>query len=274
MPDFEDRFGGIAKVLGGAGLERLRFAHVCVVGVGGVGSWAAEALARSGVGELTLVDLDDVCVSNLNRQLPALTSTVGQPKAAVLAARLADINPAIEVHTCIEFFTPENAEHLLAPRFAAVLDAIDSPSLKARLIAAGRERGLRVVTTGGAGGRRDPTRIRVADLAETSRDPLLAQVRSLLRQHHAFPRDGSLFGVDCVFSSEPLHYPEAPAGSDAAGGAAETMEPGRSACERRYGAVSFVTGAFGFAAAAQVVARVAGLPGLAAGHPAAGRRAG
>lgn len=154
-----------------------------------------------------------------------------------------------------------------------MLDAIDSPSLKARLIGACRDRGLRVVAVGGAGGRRDPTRIRVADLAATSRDPLLAQVRSLLRKHQRFPRDGSPFGVDCVFSVEPLHYPETVNVCESAGSPAEAVEPGKSGCERRYGAVSFVTGAFGFAAAAQAVAIIAGLPGLADAPPVASRKA-
>jgi tRNA A37 threonylcarbamoyladenosine dehydratase len=147
----------------------------------------------------------------------------------------------------------------LAPRYDAVLDAIDSPSLKALLIARCRAQGLPVVTVGGAGGRRDPTRIRVADLARTSRDPLLAEVRRRLRSEHGFPRGATPFGVDCVFSTEPLRYPD-PAGCAAAAEAGTEAGP---ACERRFGAVCFVTGAFGFAAAAQVVAKLAGLPGLA-----------
>ena len=273
MGDFEDRFGGIARVLGAPGLERLRRGHVCIIGLGGVGSWAVEALARSGVGELTLVDLDDVCISNVNRQLPALDSTVGRAKATVLAARLTDINPALRVHPRIEFFTAESAPGLLDSSFDVVLDAIDSPSLKARLIAACRERGRPVVTTGGAGGRRDPTRIRVADLADSFRDPLLAQVRSLLRKHHAFPRDGTPFGVDCVFSVEPLQYPEAAACPVPEATTGIAADDG-AVCERRYGAASFVTGAFGFAAAAQVAAILAGRPGLAGARPMAGRRAG
>ncbi len=265
MSTFGERFGGVARVVGDAALARLRAAHVAVIGLGGVGSWAVEALARSGVGELTLVDLDEVCVSNFNRQLPALTSTVGRPKAAVLAARLRDINPELRVHPRMEFFTADTAGTLLAPRFDAVLDAIDSPALKALLIARGRERGFPVVTSGGAGGRRDPTQIRVADLARTSRDPLLAEVRRRLRAEHGFPRGDGAFGVDAVFSTEPLRYPAPEECAAAAEG---------PACERRFGALCFVTGAFGFAAAAQVVARVTGLPGLAWSGPAAGRKGG
>lgn len=252
MSDFAVRFGGVARVLGAAALERLRAAHVAVIGLGGVGSWAVEALARSGVGALTLVDLDEVCLTNVNRQLPALTSTVGQPKVAVLAARVADIHPAVRVQARAEFFTAETAADLLAPRYDAVLDAMDSPSLKALLLAGCRERGIPAVTSGGAGGRRDPIQIRVADLALTGRDPLLAEVRKRLRCEFGFPRGGRLFGVDAVFSTEPRRaLPEE--GCDRA-----DAHHGGAACERRFGALCFVTAAFGMAAAAQVVARLLG----------------
>lgn len=249
MHDWDQRFAGVARALGVSALDRLRAAHVLVVGLGGVGSWAVEALARTGVGELTLVDLDDVCVTNINRQLPALGSTIGRGKADLLAARVQDIQPAARVHAVREFFTADTAECLLAPACSVVVDAIDSPSLKALLIAGCRARGLPVVTVGGAGGRRDPTQVRVADLARTSRDPLLAGVRSLLRQEHGFPRGEALFGVPCVFSTEPLRYP-AEAGACAAGVAAGD---GGLACERRYGSLCAVTGTFGFVAAAQAV---------------------
>lgn len=261
MNEYDQRFGGVARLCGGTGLARLRRAHVCVVGVGGVGSWTVEALARSGVGKLTLVDLDDVCVTNVNRQLPALASTVGRPKVAVLAERIADINAGCVVHPVPEFFTAANAARLLEPGFDYVVDAIDSPSLKALLIAFCRERDLRVITAGGAGGRRDPTRVRVADLAHTSHDPLLAAVRSLLRREYGFARSGEPFGVGCVFSREPVQYPAEGEAPCEVGSEAQT---GASACERRFGTVSFVTGTFGFVAAAQVVAKLAGLAGLAA----------
>ncbi len=257
MSEHDQRFGGVARLCGSDGFARLQRAHVGVIGVGGVGSWTVEALARSGVGELTLVDLDDVCLTNLNRQLPALASTLGRPKVAVLAERIAEINRACVVHPVPEFFTADSAARLLAPRFDHVVDAIDSPSLKALLIASCRERQVPVITVGGAGGRHDPTCVRVADLAHSSHDRLLAAVRSQLRREYAFPRRGEAFGVDCVFSREPMQLPP---GGDAAG----EGEPGGSACERRFGTVSFVTGTFGFVAAGQVVARLAGLPGLAA----------
>ncbi len=252
MSDVAVRFGGVARVLGAAAVERLRAAHVAVIGVGGVGSWAVEALARSGVGELMLADLDEVCLTNVNRQLPALTSTVGRSKVAVLAERVADIHPAARVHARAEFFTADTAADLLAARYDAVLDAMDSPSLKALLLARCRERGIPVVTSGGAGGRRDPTQIRVADLALTGRDPLLAEVRERLRREFGFPRGGRPFGVDAVYSLEPLRPPpgEGCEGPEAEGSGAT--------CERRFGALCFVTAAFGMAAAAQVVARLLG----------------
>jgi len=255
MDPYNERFGGLARLYSASGLERLRCAHVCVVGVGGVGSWAVEALARSGVGALTLVDLDDVCVRNVNRQIHALDGELGKPKVEVLARRIQAINPACRVDARQAFFVKSNAEELLAPGYSAVLDAIDSPSLKAFLIGSCRERGLPVVTTGAAGGRRDPTAIKVADLSESSNDRLLFQVRRLLRRHHAFPQPGERFGVECVLSREPVVYP----GDDGSVCAARPGDPDlRLDCETGYGTACFVTGAFGLVAASRIVAAITG----------------
>jgi tRNA A37 threonylcarbamoyladenosine dehydratase len=254
MTDHDKRFGGIARLFSGDGLARLRAAHVCVVGIGGVGSWTAEALARSGVGALTLVDLDEICETNMNRQLHAVEATVGQAKVAAMAARIRAFAPDCRVHAVQEFFTAENASRILDGGFGCLVDAIDSPSKKARLIAACRERGLGIVTTGGAGGRRDPTKLQVCDLALTFRDALLQEVRKLLRKRHGFPRDREPFGVDCVFSTEEPVYPHAD------GTVCATREPGgglRLDCESGYGTASFVTGAFGLAAAGVVVEKIA-----------------
>ena len=166
--DYLERFGGVARLVGRAGLERLRTAHVCVVGVGGVGSWAVEGLARSGVGALTLVDLDDVCVTNVNRQLPALDGQIGRPKVAVLLERVRLINPQCRVEAVSEFFTEATADRLLAPDFDYVIDAVDLMSHKARLIAGCRDRGRPCLTVGAAGGRRDPTQVR-AGISATRR---------------------------------------------------------------------------------------------------------
>lgn len=253
--DYHARFSGLGRLFGQAGLDRLRAAHVGVIGVGGVGSWAAEALARSGIGSLTLVDPDDVCVSNTNRQLPALEGGYGLAKVTALAARLQAINPACRVLPRQEFFSGESADRILGGGFDYVLDAIDSPADKCRLIAGCRERGLPVFVTGGAGGRRDPTALRVADLARSTHDRLLAGVRSQLRKEHGFPGEGSLFGVECVYSPEPVVYPA----SD--GGVCARREPGselRLDCESGYGTACFVTGAFGFVAAGRIVRVLAG----------------
>jgi tRNA threonylcarbamoyladenosine dehydratase len=254
MTNHEARFGGILRLFGKGGQERLRRAQVCVIGIGGVGSWAVEALARTGIGALTLVDLDDVCISNVNRQLHAVTGEFGKPKVEVMAARVQLINPDCVVHAQQMLFTATTAEQILAPKYDCVLDAIDSTEMKALLIAQCRQRNLPIVVTGGAGGRRDPTALRVEDLARTTHDRLLATTRNLLRTDHGFPRDTKKkFGVACVYSPEAQIYPTKD------GSVCDQPEPGtrrRLDCRTGYGTACFVTGAFGFAAAAQVVKSV------------------
>lgn len=253
--DYAQRFGGLARLYGRAGLERLRAAHVCVVGVGGVGSWAVEALARSGVGALTLIDLDDVCVTNVNRQLPALDGQIGRPKVAVLAERVRLINPACRVEGAAEYFTTASAARLLEPRYDFVIDATDKLSNKCLLITGCRERGYPALTVGSAGGKRNGTVVRVADLAHTERDELLRQVRRKLRRQCGFPRDMHQdFGVACVYSQEKPVFPWAD------GTCATAPEPGSSLtldCASGFGTATHVTAAFGLAAAGEVVRRVA-----------------
>jgi tRNA threonylcarbamoyladenosine dehydratase len=248
-----ERFGGVGRLVGRAALERLQAAHVAVIGAGGVGSWAVEALARSGVGALTLVDLDDVCVTNVNRQLPALDGQIGRPKVAVLAERVRLINPECRVTAATEFFTPTTAERLLAGAFDHLVDAIDTMSHKALLIAQCGERGIPVVTVGGAGGRCDPTKIRVGDIGEAG-DELLRLVRKKLRRDHGF-RAGAhkgitRMGVRAVWSTEAPIFPRAD------GTCAAQPEPGSNLaldCESGFGTAVFVTGTFGLVAAAEVV---------------------
>jgi tRNA A37 threonylcarbamoyladenosine dehydratase len=255
MSDFEIRFSGIARLYGQSGLEKLRAAHVCVVGVGGVGTWAAEALARSGVGALTLVDLDEVCASNINRQLHALTETVGRAKVDVMAERIRAINPDCRVTPEPKFFNEQTADELLATKFDFVLDAIDSVTNKILLLAACRKKDLPVVACGGAGGRRDGTQVRVADLARASHDQLLSEVRRKLRKEHQFPGEGSMMGVECVYSAETPVFPQ-PDGS-----VCKKRPPAEAGtrlnCNGGLGSATFVTGAFGFAAAGIVVRRIA-----------------
>ena len=256
MSDFDQRFSGIQRLYGKAALDRFRQAHVCVVGIGGVGTWAVEALARSGIGKLTLIDLDEVCVSNVNRQLHALDGEIGKAKVESMAVRVRAINPDCQITARQEFFTDTNAGEILSTKFDAVLDAIDNVPNKCLLIAGCREASIPIITTGGAGGRRDATQIRVADLNRTTHDGLLQAVRKRLRQDFNFPRDPKAsFGIDCVFSAEPPIFPQ----SD--GSVCAQREEGsdlRLNCESGYGTATFVTGTFGFVAAAEVLKKLAG----------------
>jgi tRNA A37 threonylcarbamoyladenosine dehydratase len=253
--DASQRFGGIARLYGAAGLHRLQGAHVCVIGIGGVGSWAVEALARSGVGAITMIDLDDVCLTNINRQLPALDGQIGRPKVDVLGERVRLINPACRVERRHQFFTEATAVELLAPGYSFVIDATDKLANKCRLIVGCRERSIPLLTVGSAGGRRDGTAVRVVDLARATQDELLRQVRRKLRRDLGFPRDVRAdFGVACVFSLELPVYPWAD------GTCAAKPEPGSSLtldCATGFGTAAFVSGAFGFAAAGEVVRRIA-----------------
>lgn len=255
MEDFTQRFGGIGRLYGAAGLERLRNAHVAIVGVGGVGSWAVEALARSAIGAMTLIDLDDVCITNVNRQLPAHDGNIGRPKVDALADRVKLINPACRVERAAEFFTASTADELLSPKFDFVFDATDKLSNKCLLIAKSRERGYPVITVGGAGGKRDGTQVRVRDLAHTEQDELLRQVRRKLRRDYGFPRGEQVeFGIPAVFSPEKPIFPWAD------GTCSAEAEPGSSLtldCASGFGTATAVTGSFGFAAAGEVVRRIA-----------------
>jgi len=207
--DYSRRFGGLSRLYGAAALTRFEAAHVCVVGLGGVGSWAAEALARSAIGQITLIDLDMVAESNVNRQIHALGDTFGQAKTDAMAERILAINPRCEVTRIEDFVALENLDEMLDRGFDYVIDAIDQVRTKAAMIAWCKAHGVPLITSGGAGGQIDPTRIEIADLARTIQDPLLSKVRSLLRKEYGFTKDTKKkFGVPAVFSSEPLRYPE------------------------------------------------------------------
>lgn len=254
--DFERRFGGIARLYGPAGLARFQAAHVCIVGVGGVGSWVVEALARSAIGKLTLIDLDNVSESNINRQIQALSDTIGQAKVSALAARIAQINPACVVVEVEDFITPENLPELIkAPQFDYVIDAIDSVKAKTALLAFCRAEGIAVVTIGGAGGQTDPGMIEIRDLCRTEQEPLLSLVRKRLRQQYGFPRGTrNKFGIDAVFSMEPLKAPDASCAVDdvAAAGISGLNCAG-------FGSAMVVTASFGMQAAGLVLRKLAGI---------------
>ena len=245
------RFGGIARLYGAAATQRIAAAHVCVIGIGGVGSWAAEALARSGIGRLTLIDLDHVAESNINRQVHALDASLGQAKVAAMALRIAAINPRCSVDGVEDFVEPENVESLL-PACDAVIDAIDAVRAKAALIARCRRLDRYVVTTGGAGGRVDPTAVRVDDLSRTVQDALASKVRARLRKEYGFPRDPKKkFGVECVYSPEQIRRPRE--------GSCDVDQAGLHGLNcAGYGSSVAVTACFGFAAAARVLTRLAG----------------
>ncbi len=256
--EFQTRFSGIGRLYGRLGLARLRSSRVAVIGVGGVGSWAVEALARSGIGHLSLVDLDDICVTNINRQLPALETTVGRSKVEVLEERVRLIQPEIEVKAQSQFFTAATAENILGPGFDFVVDGIDHLANKCLLIAECRRRGIPLVVCGGAGGRRDPTGVRIADLAATSHDPLLAQVRAVLRTEYRFPRDQQGYGVSCVYTQELPVFPQEDGSVCAERPEGLSGSEMRLNCDSGFGAAAFVTGVFGFAAASVVVKGLTG----------------
>ena len=242
------RFGGILRLYGEGGQARLAAARVCVVGIGGVGSWAAEGLARSGVGQLTLIDLDHVAESNINRQIHATDPTLGQAKVQAMRERIASYYPACDVTPVDDFLTVENTAGLLGTGYDCVIDAIDTARAKVAMIAFCRRTGVPVVTCGAAGGQRDPTQIRVDDLTRATQDPLLAKVRSQLRKEHGFTREPKKrFGVEAVFSIEPLRYPRVGAACDLPRGGAGGLNCGG------FGSVVTVTASMGLFAAARAI---------------------
>lgn len=259
------RFDRLGRLVGDAAMQRLFATHAMVIGLGGVGSYAAEMLARSGVGRLTLVDFDEVCVTNVNRQLHALTGTVGRRKVDLLVERCAMINPKAEVVGVPSFYDAASSDELLAAAPDYVVDAIDSVTSKVHLIAACLDRGARVVSSVGSGGRLDPTQIRVADLARVEGDPLARQLRKLLRKGAGDDRWAEAFGVPTVHSLEVPREPVELA-YDEGRGFRCVCPQGRAPdrpfdCERRnriYGTAGFVTGAFGFACAGRVVSHAIG----------------
>ena len=250
--DLERRFGGLERLYGVTGAGRIRHAHVLVAGVGGVGSWAVEALARSGIAGLTLVDLDHIAESNINRQIHALDDTVGQAKVLAMRDRVARINPACRVLAIDDFVEPGNwlnivgaAERENGP-LTAVVDACDQASAKLAMAAWARESRRLFVTVGAAGGKRHAHRVEIEDLASVTHDPLLAGVRQKLRKFHGAPRDGKKIGVACVFSRESVAPPDASCAIDGDG----------SLNCHGYGSVVTVTATFGQCAAGWVLDRI------------------
>jgi len=249
-----ERFLGIDRLYGDGAVARLDACHVAVIGLGGVGSWAVEALARSGVGRMTLVDADDLCLSNTNRQLPAIAGQYGRGKADAMAERCQAINPAIAIDPVAAFLTPSNLDDLLDRGYDLVLDACDSFRSKVEAIAWCRRRKQPLITVGSAGGRVDPTLVRVRDLSRTEHDALLALVRKKLRGEFAFPKNAQrYFGVPAIYSLENVRYPQADGSvcglrPKVGGEAALKLD-----CGAGLGAATHVTGAFAFAAAGKAI---------------------
>jgi len=256
-PDLQRRFGGLERLYGVEGAANIRSAHVAVVGIGGVGSWAAEALARSGVGEITLIDLDHIAESNINRQVHALDATVGQAKVTAMHERIAQINPACVVHEVDEFASPDNWPAILQSSTSrgvtAVIDACDDVKTKTAIAAWALQTKSLFIACGAAGGKRLAHLVDVDDIARTTHDPLLAQVRYRLRKFHGAPKEGKPIGVACVFSREAVAPPDPSCNIDGTG---DDSGDGSLNCHG-YGSVVSVTATFGQCAAGWVLDSVA-----------------
>jgi tRNA A37 threonylcarbamoyladenosine dehydratase len=258
--DFARRFGGVSRLYGADGLKKLQSSHVCVIGIGGVGSWAAEALARNAVGTITLIDLDNIAESNVNRQLHAVDGAFGKAKVTAMHERIHSINPLATVHEIEDFVTLENANAMLSRNYDGIVDCIDDAKAKMAIVAFCKSNNIPLVTTGGAGGRLDPTRIRQADLSQVTGDRLLAKVRNGLRRDYAFPKGddsknktfkpkASLFGITAIYSDENVIQPNRTCETDA-----EAAITGLNCAG--YGSSVCVTAPFGFAAAAALLSKI------------------
>ncbi len=254
MSEYQERFAGLRRLYGEEAYALLKQLHIGVIGVGGVGSWVVEALARSGIGEITQVDFDEIANSNVNRQVHALTETVGEKKIAVMTKRVREINSECRVHAIDDFINMDNMQSILDRGYDCVVDAIDSIKFKAAMINHCRRNKIPIIATGGAGGLSDPTMIKVDDLSRTYNDPLAAKVRRQLRDEYGFTRNSKrTFGVECVFSSQQQVYPKAD-------GSVSYEKPGIHGvsldCRFGYGTSSTVTATFGFVAAARAIDKV------------------
>lgn len=248
------RFGGIARLYGETALRAFHGAHFVVAGIGGVGTWVAEALARSGIGEITLIDMDDICITNTNRQIHAMSSTIGKQKIDVMAERLRDINPELKVHAVDEFLETDNLDELIPASADAVIDAIDAAYVKAALINHCKRKKKIILTVGSAGGKLDPRQIISGDLSRTTNDPLLAKTRNTLRRWHNFSRNPKrVFSIEAVYSTEQMTYPAQDGGTCQA---KSGLEAGTKLdCSGGFGAATMVTATFGFVAVSRALER-------------------
>lgn len=236
------RFDAIARLYGDHEYNALKKAHVLVVGIGGVGTWAAEALARSGVGEISLVDMDEICISNTNRQIHALGNNYGKMKVEALKERMILINPSCKVNAIVDFFTAQSKDKILSGKIDFVIDAMDSVRNKCLLIAECKQKDIPIITTGGAGGKFDPTKIQIADLNRSYNDKLLYVIRTNLKRFHNFSKDKKrTYKIPCVFSPEPRTLPT------------QQCNSSNLNCNNGFGSITHITGIFGFYAAGHVI---------------------
>lgn len=248
-------FSAVRRAYGDEGFSRLQQSHICVAGIGGVGSWVAEALARSGVGTITMIDHDDIATSNINRQVHADSTTVNQSKVEVMAGRIAAINPDCVCTAIDDMVVTKNLDKYIDNKFDFVIDAIDTITFKASLIVHCKRSKIPVITIGGAGGRNDPSKVGIIDLNKTWNDTLASSVRKRLRQKHGWSRNPARrYGVECVFSCQQPLYPQ----SD---GTVAQKKPGHAGvtldCDTGYGSLVGVTAVFGFVAASRVMNKIA-----------------
>lgn len=258
--EYNLRFGGIARLYGTKELAKLASAHVLIVGLGGVGSWVVEALTRSGIGQLTIVDLDDVCITNTNRQLCATVETIGHSKALTLKKRAQSINPEIKINCIEEFFSEKTFENIISTSYDFVVDCIDSLDSKCLLVSECHKRNIPIITIGGAAGKIDPTQIKIDDLAFSMNDSLLQRLRKKLRRDYGFKKtpgkslkSRKKMGIFCLYSPEPQRYP------NANGEVCNTPDPETNLkldCQTGMGSSLMVTGTFAFMAASIVVKEI------------------
>ena len=257
MNDFNERFGGISRLYGQNESQVLKQAHVCIIGIGGVGSWAVEGLARSGIGKISLIDHDDIAHSNINRQIHSLSNTVDRSKVDTMAERVQLINPLCEISAIDDFITESNLKKYLDRNYDYVIDAIDSVTFKSAIIYYCKRNKIPIITTGGAGGMIDPTAITVSDLSKTWNDPLAAKVRSQLRYQYGYSKNPKrTFGIPCVYSKEQPRYPkkDGRVGYEKPGVKNVSLD-----CNLGFGSSSCVTASFGFVAAAHAIKKIIGI---------------
>jgi len=254
-PNSLQRFGGIIRLYGSAAFKKIQRSHILIIGIGGVGSWTAEALVRSGVGSITLMDLDDICITNTNRQLHTRAETIGHSKIKVMSERLCAINPEANIHLLDDFIDKENIQHHIHSGFSIVIDAIDNAIDKAELIGYCKNNGIKIITTGSSGGKKDPSKITYSDLYKTTGDQLFLKVRNNLRRRHQFSRDTTVpFGIEAIYSTESMTYPD---NKGETCSNKEFMTGGEKLdCGSGYGASTMITATVGLLAAARAIENI------------------